>query len=362
MDRPILPLTSLRFFAAAMILIHHGATFGLPTQSLRFGQGVSFFFVLSGFILTYRYPELSAWRDVRRFLILRIARIWPAHAVTTIAALVVFGQAVDFKLIAHLSMVHAWVPSLPWYFGYNSPSWSISTEFFFYLLFPILITDWSRTYWRKLALCAVFLLGLMVVCRELGLEAVTSADTPTLHGMLYISPLARLLEFMAGMAACAVFRRTAPRLAAAPVWMFTIAEIASIVLVGVALETGCLYWITIPLLPSTAEHYLGPADSWPAFTFLIFVFAFQRGAVAQFLSLKPLLLLGDASYSLYLVHAIVFGVTSNLVTGIPGFAVGCAASVVLALVLWRWVERPGRHWGRVIADAGMRTGEVRGLK
>ncbi len=92
-------LTSLRFFAAAKIVVFHSvnAFRGLGQGKIPFplGQGVSFFFVLSGFILTYVYPSLSGSHRIRDFYVARIARIWPAHFVTFLLLLwlIPFGLA-----------------------------------------------------------------------------------------------------------------------------------------------------------------------------------------------------------------------------------------------------------------------------
>lgn len=73
-------LTSLRFFAALMIVIHHSTgLFGIKNISFHIGQGVSSFFVLSGFILSYVYPKLENWYEIKKFWKARIARLWPAH-------------------------------------------------------------------------------------------------------------------------------------------------------------------------------------------------------------------------------------------------------------------------------------------
>jgi peptidoglycan/LPS O-acetylase OafA/YrhL len=73
-------LTSLRFFAAYLIILYHSVgLFGIERIGVNLGQGVSFFFVLSGFILTYVYPRLDSWTDIRQFWRARFARIWPAY-------------------------------------------------------------------------------------------------------------------------------------------------------------------------------------------------------------------------------------------------------------------------------------------
>jgi peptidoglycan/LPS O-acetylase OafA/YrhL len=86
-------LTSIRFFFASMVLVghftgHFQAELG-PLPGFVYAMAplaVSWFFVLSGFIIAYNYPALSTNKQRRDFLILRVARLWPVHtAILTVA-------------------------------------------------------------------------------------------------------------------------------------------------------------------------------------------------------------------------------------------------------------------------------------
>lgn len=75
-------LTGLRFIAAFAIVIHHSRGLFFTPEALApypLDIGVSLFFVLSGFILTYVHPKLPTRHDIYRFYIARFARIWPVH-------------------------------------------------------------------------------------------------------------------------------------------------------------------------------------------------------------------------------------------------------------------------------------------
>src|SRR6266446_3820239 len=145
--RQIKCLTSLRFFAAAMIVVFHSVNAFRIWDNTKIpyplAQGVSFFFVLSGFILTYVYPSLKGGHGIRDFYVARIARIWPAHFVAFLLLLLLIpsggwvwkGEHLWEIGITNLSLVHAWIPVASYYFSFNSVSWSISTEAFFYLAF-----------------------------------------------------------------------------------------------------------------------------------------------------------------------------------------------------------------------------------
>src|SRR6476620_1599615 len=135
-------LTALRFIAAAAIVVHHSAdNFGFSAQPggrFLLGQAVSFFFVLSGFILTYVYPRLDSRTARRRFWLARFARVWPAHFAAFVVLWLVLQRPQRFPTgvstwwlgLLNVMLVHAWVPVWNVFFSFNAVSWSISTEVF----------------------------------------------------------------------------------------------------------------------------------------------------------------------------------------------------------------------------------------
>jgi peptidoglycan/LPS O-acetylase OafA/YrhL len=124
-----------------VILEHLSGMFGFYDstflRNLALWQGVSFFFVMSGFILTYVYPDLPSTEDRNRFLVTRIARIWPTHLVAFLLSLALFPflfRMPNFLLAAavNLTLIQSWLLIPGCGFTFDGPSWSISTEFFFY--------------------------------------------------------------------------------------------------------------------------------------------------------------------------------------------------------------------------------------
>ncbi|MBV9671441.1 MAG: acyltransferase, partial [Verrucomicrobia bacterium] len=127
--RQIKSLTSLRFFAAASIVVLHSVEpfkFAKTDDLFPLQQGVSFFFVLSGFILASIYPKLTR-SDLRAFYTARFARIWPAHVAVFLLMLAILprsfwnfdGHPTISAAIANLCLVHGWIPARIYYFSYN---------------------------------------------------------------------------------------------------------------------------------------------------------------------------------------------------------------------------------------------------
>jgi len=206
-DQPghIKPLTSLRFLAAIWVVLYHywphlqvGFTPGLVAKGYL---GVELFFVLSGFILCHVYlreAERGTFRW-RGFIWARLARIYPLHLAVLVgvglmgAAAALAGVSVDPNLTdlhalpAHLTLTHAW--GLSPVAGWNHPSWSISAEWFAYLLFPAFA--WLALKLKSRPWLAVSLALLLIAGCYIGFQAATGQPLTraTIHwGALRIVP------------------------------------------------------------------------------------------------------------------------------------------------------------------------------
>jgi len=359
-------LTGLRFIAAAFILVHHGRAFHIQEPPLLLDHGVSLFFVLSGFILSHVHPKLVGCEAIRTFLILRVARIWPAHVVTLLAAAVLFQPVVDGKLVANLLLVQAWIPLSPWYFSFNGVSWSISTEFFFYLAFPLLIWKWRTTFWWKWIATAGLIFALCAFASDTSMPLRYSPeDLVTAHGLLFINPLGRLLEFVTGIVAYSCFTWLRPRVASfnersviVTVVAMSLAELSALAVAG--------YFLFAAPLQVYLARYIGDgpwiewsihAGSFPSFAVLIIIFGIGIGYISRALSGGLAVFLGEISYSVYLLHQIVYTLyLRNWPPGADpdylGLIVCVAVTLILATVLWRAVEIPCRAWVKELAGLG----------
>ncbi|MBT2895236.1 acyltransferase [Streptomyces sp. McG3] len=139
-------LTGLRFWAALAVVLYHlsrqaGQLPWISDVTWYGRSGVTFFFVLSGFVLAWTYDGKVVPAVV--FLWRRFARIWPLLAVSVLASVAVWhALGTDFSLrgtAATLGLVNAWVPDHAYLSGGNPAAWSLSDEAWFYLLFPLLL-------------------------------------------------------------------------------------------------------------------------------------------------------------------------------------------------------------------------------
>ncbi|HEY3180339.1 MAG TPA: acyltransferase [Casimicrobiaceae bacterium] len=361
-------LTGSRFVASFAILVLHGAAFGysLPPW-LDLAQAVSYFFVLSGFILGYRYPQLPDHRAVARFYWARFARIWPIHffclmlgVATVPAAFWASADGATWSILPlQILLVNAWIPIERFVFGFNPPAWTISVECFFYIAYPVLIFRWNATWQWKLAGSGLLMLALALIGYVAALPAATTPEQQnqvSTLALLYGNPLARLFEFTLGMTAAMVWHRSHTHLQ----FSFGIATALEVALLCAIV--GDLYW-TGHQAAAWGTKIGRPGFDWRVLTAtplgtaacllyapLILLLAAGKGLVAKLLARPIAVVLGEASYSLYMLQAVMLVPVIRNPQWFETWSVGerviigFMAIVIAALLLWWFVERPSRRW------------------
>jgi peptidoglycan/LPS O-acetylase OafA/YrhL len=360
--RPPLPaLTSARYFAALhVVLFHTWAMKGLISAPAWFQQftsvgyvAVSFFFVLSGFILVYTYGGKEF--DLRRFWRARLARLYPVYLLSLlltgpfffyVVLKMNFHQFAYFRnhlastIVLVLTMQQSWAPLAA--LGWNAVAWAVSTEIFFYMVFPFLVSRLSRLSNRGLA--TVALLGWMIplaaalaymVWLPDGIYPDSTQDMLFWLSALKFNPLMRLPEFITGVACGCWFLRGnhQPQLA------------ARLVLGGTSLAlliTAFSPWIAYPILHTGLYA--------PAFAAIICGLALRLHALA-FLESRWLRLLGESSYCLYLFHPmlvgmILYGTQGRLTNSWVRVGGALMVATLVGVLLFRYVEEPARRWLR----------------
>ena len=279
--------------------------------------GVSLFFVLSGFILAHNYLGASARPiDRRAFWIARFARVYPTYLLALLIGLPLFlyflyrtlpplqaaGRAAVVA-VPNFLLVQAWLPySMA---GLNPPGWSLAVEAFLYLVFPFIGLRLARLGGRQLAVTIVV---LWVVAIAPGL--VHSALPPeilalSLPGPAWIQPSAALwdlvfampvfhvAQFSMGIAAGLLFRR---QVEAAPGMSVgaSVGEIALIAALVAVFIGGSRGWVAEPVfnIGLLAIIYVP----------LLLLMADGRGIVARAASIPLVVLLGEASYGIYILQ------------------------------------------------------------
>ncbi|MFG3043366.1 acyltransferase family protein [Streptomyces sp. NPDC048202] len=360
-------LTGLRWIAAlAVFLSHVGTLLPLPDAKPVLGlgsSGVTFFFVLSGFVLTWTYLEGDR---VGPFYGRRFARVWPMLLVAVAIPLFLQlpdappGQSGSLTLMAlsAVLMYQAWVPG--YILGSTNPvTWSLACEAFFYALFPFVARLLARRSLRFLGCAAVTLVlvgwGIKVWLWEAYPLQLPPAFTGV-DGMIFgmYSPIARVWEFLLGVVAATALRK-GWRLPLSATSATALLAAGFFVLWVLRFETWRLVSLYDALPQVTAPLYA-----------LVVVAVAQRDLSGRtsWLRAKPMVALGEWSYAFYLLHFTVLFEISSAVFDRKSImeyymrpaeaswanagwaALALVISVTACGLMYQFFERPAERWLR----------------
>jgi peptidoglycan/LPS O-acetylase OafA/YrhL len=295
----IKPLTSLRFFFAMMVFVSHLQFFS--KEDLFFHKiydtvfyegylGVSFFFILSGFILSLNYKDRLLKKEAvaKEFWIARFARIYPLYLLTLLIAvpLTLPGIKISLlpsllKFLCNLFLLQSFIPTTAFYYSFNAPSWSISCEMLFYLLFPFIVTI-GRQRRAILSVIPVFLIPV----------GIHFFPENLLHRLFYINPVFRLVDFLIGILIFDLYQTTFLHKIFKSALTATFIEILSIT----------IFIIFFSLHRHIPQGYRYSCYYWIPMVLIILAFAYQKGYLSVALSGKLFVQLGEISFGFYLIH------------------------------------------------------------
>lgn len=345
--RQVAPLTSLRFFAALWVLLFHlrlhlGSVQPLVLERmLQAGPlAMTFFFVLSGFILVIASQGKEPWDDMAGYAWRRFARIYPVY----LAYLIIFWLIIGFagnlgsKPIrasallgfSDLTLTGAWFPqTFLGGFGRDG-AWSLSAEAFFYALFPLLLLHARKMSDRALVLAVRWSVAVATFGALAGKYMPPQGSIA--ETVYYSLPIFRLPEFAAGVFYAVWLLRDPARLP-------TGRKLGML---------SALFFIYV-CAAAHALPYVG--GDFIIIPFLLCLFGYfmraEAGWASRLLSSRPLVFLGEISFGLYLMQ--IFTISLYMQpghgAGWMGEAGGCLVlTLVLASAVHLLVEKPMRTW------------------
>jgi peptidoglycan/LPS O-acetylase OafA/YrhL len=332
-------------------------------------ESVSLFFVLSGFILAYVYLDNgnNPHIDAKSFWTARLARTYPVYLFSTLlAAAIPLYQLVQSTstptVLDHttrvaalmLPMLQAWIP---WAENWNFPSWALSAEMFFYLVFPFVGVLFARLKRHHLliALVILYVLGRAAPSAQAwigtafgpgGLGLIPQGEAWRLDA----NPLLNLPTFLIGICLGRLFLERITKSVEESTPNQVLGWIIS--LIGAFATLAALAGFTFGL----------PADALyiPAFGLLVYGLAFGRGPLVWALSLPVILLLGEASYAIYILQypvwqwLLALNQMFNLADPASGlfFAFYAIVLVLFSIGTLYAIERPARRIIRRLSSSG----------
>lgn len=332
-------LTFTRFLAALSIVFFHYCQSLYPFDQAAFqflirqaNICVSYFFILSGFVMMIAYYRQDKLNTVSYYLN-RFARIYPVYFIGLIPIWLNEHQWYSVSCsIVHFTMLQSFFPELV--LNFSLPNWSVSVEIFFYALFPLLF----NLVYRKRHLWKVAGIGILIFWifsqitfhYLLGLRADNGKDI-NFETFVFYSPLLHLNEFLLGNLAAMAFIRYNQTFSRNYTWFIGLL----VVLMVFALKYNTVFNFHNGLF---------------AVFFVPFILSLSmnKGRLNDWLSQPLLLYLGEISYSLYVYQYPVFYYSKGISTGWPvaDFLIKFTILILLSSLSYSYVETPLRKWIR----------------
>jgi len=336
-------LTSLRFLAIMLIVVHHLREEFIPRllTNENFGMmGVTFFLMLSGFVINLRYGRITRMQEALFFLWNRIVRIYPLHILTLGICVFIFsrrGIPIHFPTaIINGMLLQSFFPFKSIYFSFNALSWILSTLFFFYLVFTLA---------KLIPRLFPFIILLSLASLLLSVYFIETNPRGEVLWfrlwLLYIFPLNRLVTIFLGMSVSIVFiikrHQLTSRLGV--VSATALEAMALVLMIDFIAWEGLTRFVHNAILSFTGsplwsidflnKNYIsGPLPV----AMMICIFALEKGLVSRILQARIFIILGEMSFSIFITHQIIKNYLLSSYKAYLFSALGQPMTVILATV------------------------------
>lgn len=327
-------LTSLRFlfalmvFASHLCLINTGAFSG---HLFKEGYvGVSFFFILSGFIIAHNYTDklISGCCSKKDFWVARFARIYPLHLLTLAIAIFASGTFIVTQplswghLLTSATLTNAYIPRSDFYFALNSPAWSLCCEQLFYIAFPLILPFIKSP--AKLILTVLIAITIVIIGSHM---------TPDnyIKGVWYTNPITRFPDFIVGVLLWHVYRMIKDK---------EVNSIAASIIEALSLLLFAVFYIYAEEIPKTYRYSF---YYWLPVAAVIISFSLEKGIFSMFLRSKIFIIGGEISYGIYLTQLLIINALYTDIADLPPIAAATIAFIAITTtgyLSYRYFERP----------------------
>ncbi len=322
-------LQSMRFIAIFMIFLSH-LGFLQQTEFANFyekyilggasNSGVSFFIILSGFLLAYKYYDnIKQSVDLKysyNFTVNRIKKFYPLHLLTILVFIPNYfisyfaNPLVEVPLL--LSNVFLIKSFIPWdvaYFSYNAPSWFLSTLLLLYFITPLLIKN-IRALLENMRYKLLIIALLIISAYAVGVGIIfilNNTDNQFTKWFVYISPFFRIIDFSIGILS-GIWVKKAYNNKKLNVIAFSIMEILCIIFFIIAYKNRFI----VDKFFRFGIYYI------PILTIIVIVFSFNRGIISKIISNKVMMYFASISFEFFLIHNVVIHfMTRTILTQMP---------------------------------------------
>lgn len=330
-------LTFLRFLAAVLVVLFHYGRNTWPFNTNEISKivlegsiAVSFFFFLSGVVLAINYFNKKNL-NFKTFITKRLARIYPVYLLaffTTLILAMLINNAYPkgLSILLQALSLHAWVPGIC--LEINYPAWSISVEMFFYLVFPITVYLLRKLNLKQITIVISSIWIASAILHYYFVNNLYEINNIKIEQFILYFPLWHFNIFLTGILGGLYIKN---------------AKQNNLFKARLSYIIGIIAFLAIFLTNNPIKAYVHNGLLAPIFFLIIVGLALDKSLLTKILGNNMLVILGDASYSIYILQWPLFIVFSKILNkeSLNGiyFYIYLISLIIISIIVYLFFEK-----------------------